>query len=110
MIISIKRRSLGSVLRVNVIGKPGPGPDGIGGQLLKNWAVQLANIFCFIFQLSLQLHKVPCHWKDFIIVPVPKNKTPKAINDFRPVALTCLAMKLFEKLVKNAFLAPYRIS
>ena len=66
--------------------------------------MQLANIFCFIFQLSLQLHKVPRLWKDSIISPVPKNNTHKALNDFRPVALTCLAMKLLEKLVKNALM------
>ncbi|XDV19566.1 hypothetical protein PO909_025015 [Leuciscus waleckii] len=81
-----------------------PGPDGIGGRVLKNCAVQLADIFCFIFQLSLQLYKVPCIWKDSIIVPVPKIQTPKTLNDFRPVALTSLVMKTFERLVKDALL------
>ncbi|KAA8585524.1 hypothetical protein FQN60_004218 [Etheostoma spectabile] len=33
-----------------------PGPDGIGGWVLRNCAVQLADIFCFISQMSLQLH------------------------------------------------------
>lgn len=30
-----------------------PGPDGIGGRILKNCADQLADIFSFIFKLSL---------------------------------------------------------
>lgn len=72
-----------------------PGLDGTGGQVLKNCAVQLADIFSFIFSMSLQLHKVPSLWKNSIIVPVPKYASPKSLNDFRPVALTSLVMKSF---------------
>ncbi len=68
-----------------------PGPDGIGGRVLKNCADQLADIFTFIFSMSLQLHKVPSLWKDF--VPVPKSASP-----------TSLVMKSFEKIVKETLL------
>lgn len=47
-------------------------PEGIRGRVLKNCALQLADIFSYIFQLSLKLHTVPCLWKDSVIVPVPK--------------------------------------
>ena len=40
-----------------------------------------------------------------IIVPVPKSNTPRNINHLRPVALTSLVMKVFEKLVKVELLA-----
>jgi len=69
-----------------------------------NCAVQLGDIFCLIFQLSLQLHRVPRLCKDSIIVPVPKIQTPKTLNEFRPVALAYLVMKAFERLVKDALL------
>ena len=78
-----------------------PGPDGIGGRVLRNCAEQLAGIFSFIFSWSLQTHSVPRLWKDSIIVPVPKNKCTKTLNDFRPVALTSLVMKSFERIVKD---------
>ena len=81
-----------------------PGPDGIGGHILKNCAEQLADIFCFIFKMSLHLHTVPNLWKDSIIVPVPKNKTPESFNDFRPVAVSSLVMKTLEKIVKDEVL------
>lgn len=68
-----------------------PSPDGIGGRVLRNWAEQMADILSFIFSWSLQLHRVPCHWKDSVIAPVPKNKSPMSLNNFRPVALTSLA-------------------
>ena len=43
-------------------------------------------------------------WKHATIVPVAKTKSPKVLNDFRPIALTSLVMKVFEKLVKKEVL------
>lgn len=37
-------------------------------------------------------------------MPVPKNNHPKSLNDDRPVALTSLVMKSFEKIVKEVLL------
>lgn len=56
------------------------GPEGIRVWVLKNCAFQLADIFSYIFQLSLKLHTVPCLWKDSVIVPVPKIKFPKTLR------------------------------
>ncbi|KAI5086940.1 gastrula zinc finger protein XlCGF28.1-like, partial [Silurus meridionalis] len=70
-----------------------------------NCAEQLADIFCFIFKMSLSLHKVPCLWKESIIVPVPKNNAPTSLNEYRPVALTSLIMKTFERIVKDTLLS-----
>ncbi len=50
-----------------------PGPGGVGCRVLKRCAVQLSDIFCFIFIRSLQLCKVPVLWKSSITFPVPKN-------------------------------------
>lgn len=50
--------------------------------------------------MSLYLQHVPKLWKQAIIIPVPKSNSPKVLNDLRPVALTSLVMKSFEKLVK----------
>ena len=39
------------------------------------------------------------------IIPVPKKSTSKQLNDFRPVALTLLAMKTQEKIMKSFILS-----
>lgn len=70
-----------------------PGPDGIGGRILKNHAI---HFFCFVFILSLYHHKVPCLWKDAIISRVLKNTAPQSLSDYRPVTLTSLVLKSFE--------------
>ncbi len=81
-----------------------PGSDKVSGRILNNCTGQLAEIFSSIFNKSLHLQRVPHLWKDSIIVPVPKIKTPKSLNDFWPIALTSLVMKVFEKTVKNKIL------
>ncbi len=40
-------------------------------------------------------------FKKSIIIPVPKNNKPSCLNDYRPVALTSIVMKVFERLVKS---------
>ncbi len=39
--------------------------------------------------------------KRSVIIPVPKNSKLSGLNDFRPVALTSIVMKVFERLVEN---------
>ncbi len=77
-----------------------PGPDHIGGRLLKTCAEQLGPIFNFIFNMSLHQQRVPSTWKQSVVVPIAKTNNPTTLNDFRPVALTSMVMKQFEKLVK----------
>ncbi|KAK1803894.1 hypothetical protein P4O66_003838 [Electrophorus voltai] len=77
------------------------GPDGICGRVLKACADQLAPVFTDIFKLSLMLGTVPFSFKRSTIVPVPKKPQPSGLNDYRPVALTSVVMKCFEKLVRD---------
>lgn len=77
------------------------GPDNIEGRLLISCAEQLGPIFYYIFQLSLTQQKVPRLWKTSPVIPVVKNNHPVVLNDFRPVALTSLVVKSFERLLKE---------
>lgn len=45
--------------------------------------------------------QLPTLWKTSSIIPVPKSKNPKELSDFRPVALTSLVMKTFERVLKE---------
>ncbi len=66
---------------------------------LKSCADQLAPTFTQIFNRSLELCKVPSCFKCSTIIPVPKKSKITGLNDYRPVALTSVVMKSFEKLV-----------
>uniref|UniRef100_A0A665UD53 Reverse transcriptase domain-containing protein n=1 Tax=Echeneis naucrates TaxID=173247 RepID=A0A665UD53_ECHNA len=83
--------------RVNV--RKAPGPDGVPGRVLKACADQLAEVFTTIFNLSLLQSVVPACLKSATIVPIPKRNTVNCLNDYRPVALTPIITKCFERLI-----------
>ncbi|KAK3547063.1 hypothetical protein QTP86_009574 [Hemibagrus guttatus] len=76
-----------------------PGPDGVTPACLRTCADQLAFIFSQIFNRSLELCEVPACFKRSNIIPIPKKPKITGLNDYRPVALTSVVMKLFERLV-----------
>ncbi len=90
---------LRALKRVNV--RKAAGPDGITGRVLRSCAHQLAGLFTSIFNESLATSVVPTSFKKSVIIPVPKNNKPSCLNDYRPVALISVVMKVFERLVMN---------
>ncbi|KAI3363941.1 hypothetical protein L3Q82_001546 [Scortum barcoo] len=75
-----------------------PGPDNIPGRVLRECADQLACVLTDIFNTSLSQAKVPTCSKAATIIPVPKKTHITSLNDYRPVALTPIMMKCFERL------------
>ncbi|KAK1806293.1 hypothetical protein P4O66_000162 [Electrophorus voltai] len=75
------------------------GPDNIPGCVLRECADQLADVLTDIFNISLSCTVVPTCFKTTTIVPVPKKPTVSCLNDYRPIALTSIIMKCFERLV-----------
>ncbi|KAI3377145.1 hypothetical protein L3Q82_000343 [Scortum barcoo] len=67
--------------------------------LFREIETNLAGVFLDIFNLSLQLATVPVSLKTSIIVPVPRKSAVTCLNDYRPVALTPVFMKCFERIV-----------
>ena len=77
------------------------GPDHVSTNILKVFAYQLAPVFTTIFNFCIRKGVLPDVWKLASIVPLPKKPNPKANNDYRPVALTSVVMKCFEKILKS---------
>ncbi|KAK2918358.1 hypothetical protein Q8A73_002729 [Channa argus] len=75
------------------------GPDNIPGRALRACANELADVLTSIFKLSLSQCTVPLCFKTTTIVPLPKKSPPTCLNDYRPVALTPIIMKCFERVV-----------
>ncbi len=88
-----------SISRINA--RKAPGPDNIPGRVLRDCAVELTDVFTDIFNISLSQAVVPTCFKATTIIPVPKKSSPSCFNDYRPVALTPILMKCFERLVMH---------
>ena len=68
-------------------------------RIARTYADQLTGVFTDIFNMSLIESVIPTCLKQTTIVPVPKNTKATCLNDYRPVALTSVAMKCFKRLV-----------
>ncbi len=88
-----------SFKRVNI--RKAVSPDGIPGRVLRACAFQLARVFTDIFNLSLSLSVFPSCFKKSTIVPIPKENKITCLNDWRPIALTPIFSKCFEKLIRD---------
>ena len=62
-------------------------------------ADQLASVFTDILNLSMTESVIPTCFKQTTIIPVPKKAKVTCLSDYRPIALTSVAMKCFEWLV-----------
>ncbi len=76
-------------------------PDNITGRVLRDCAAQLADVLTDIFNSSLSQAVVSTCLKSTSIIPVPKKSPVSCLNDYRPIALTPIMMKCFERLVMN---------
>jgi hypothetical protein len=75
------------------------GPDRLPVYVLRACADQLESVFTDIFNLFLSESVIPTCFKQTTKVPVPKNSKVTCLNDYRPIALTFVFMKCFERLV-----------
>ncbi|MCJ8741284.1 hypothetical protein PDJAM_G00068850 [Pangasius djambal] len=73
------------------------GPDNIPGHVLRDCAAQLTDVLTDIFNISLSQAVIPTCLKSTTIIPVPKKSTVSCLNDYRPIALTPIMMKCFER-------------
>ncbi|KAI3371809.1 hypothetical protein L3Q82_024355 [Scortum barcoo] len=96
--LTLSPDDVGAVLGRIVVHKAA-GPDGIPGRVLRACSGELAEVLTDIFNLSLAHAVVPTCFKSTSIIPVPKNSKPSSLNDYRPVALTPIITKCFERLV-----------
>jgi hypothetical protein len=77
-----------------------PGPDDIPNWFLRDFAFAISEPICHIFNSSINAGCVPSLWKRANVVPIPKSRPPRSIqDDLRPISLTPTLSKILESLV-----------
>ena len=77
------------------------GPDNIHGKVLKNCAHGIAYPLAKIFKTAYLTGHIPQEWKVANVVPVFKKGSKASVENYRPISLTCLCMKIFERIVRE---------
>ena len=76
---------------------------------LWDYAYQHAPTITKVFQVfnsSLKKQLLPCLWKLANITPIPKETPFETCNQLRPISLTNVIMRLFERVVVKQELSP----
>ena len=82
------------------------GPDHLPYRFWKYLATELATIVTEIFNTSLKTSNVPQIWKSANLLPLPKESPLNSCSQLRPISLTDIIMRLFERYVYKTDLAP----
>ena len=77
------------------------GSDGIHGLVLKNCSNTLANPLSILFKISYYSSIIPDDWKMANVVPIHKKGSKENVENYRPISLTSLVMKVFEKIIRD---------
>jgi len=76
-----------------------PGPDGFNGLFLKKcWNIVKNDFYLLCTGFSLSLVNLESINKSFITL-VPKKNSPETVNDFRPISLMNISLKVITKVL-----------
>lgn len=86
-----------------------------GQDALPFWFIKLSSVFisesvCKLFNYSIKWGIYPKCFKYAIINPIPKVKTPATCGDYRPISVTTILARIFDRIVAKKILYPLIIT
>ena len=85
----------------NINANKSMGPDRIHGMVLKTCAQSLCKPLSLLFTKSYYNGKLPSEWKSANVVPVHKKGSKNDVENYRPISLTCITMKVIERIIND---------
>ena len=77
------------------------GADGVTARFLREASSSVVPSITRSFNCSLALGTLPCEWKNANVSPIFKKGDKELVCNYRPIWLTCLLVKVLEKLVAS---------
>ena len=79
-------------------------PDNIPFWLWKEFVPELTPALTHILNISVVTQKIPKRWKTANVRPIPKETNISFLNQLRPISVTDVIMRIFERLVLTSYL------
>ena len=77
------------------------GTDGISAKILRTVAAGISESLTSLFNASLRSGEMPSKWKSTHVTPVHKGGDVESAENYRPVSVLPVVVKVFEKLVHH---------
>ena len=68
---------------------------------MKECAYQIVFSLCHIFNMSLSMQELPTDWLKANVVPVYKKSDKSEVENYKPVSLPCICVKVMERTIFN---------
>ena len=79
-----------------------PGADLINAEAYKFGGIAVKVVLASFFNMCGKTQMTPSAWNESLVIPIFKNKGSKAeIKNYRPIALTIVAKRIFEKIIDS---------
>ncbi|CAB0018584.1 unnamed protein product [Nesidiocoris tenuis] len=86
-------------------GSKSSGIDNISAKELKCVAEDVSAVLAYLFTLSIKSGTFPEAFKKAFIVPIHKSGSRAVVNNYRPISILPIISKVFERIVKDKFVA-----
>ena len=90
--------------------KKSAGPDGLPGRVLKCLSNELAPYFSVLFTKIISSGFLPDDWKTANVVPIFKSGSKHCAENYRPISLTCIISRIFERILHSAIFAHLHVN
>ena len=101
---SIRLDSMEVQQELDKIRKTSSGPSRIPFWVFKLCSKQLLHVITAFFQNCLSSQKIPALFKKELITPIPKTSKPQSANDYRPIAVTDVLARVFERIILRRYM------
>lgn len=79
--------------------------DLISSHIIKNISLFIADVLCYIFNLSVRKGVFPDSLKTSVVIPLHKKGDTLDMNNYRPISLLSVFSKVFERGMKNRIMS-----
>lgn len=79
-----------------------PGPDHIKAEMLKPLSKTISSVLFLLFQVCWQWSYTPRLWRQATVFPIHKKGNVNDPANYRPISLTSMLHKLFEKVLSDS--------